>query len=186
MNNRLGDIPAWAMDDSDDDDVPNPASNGKGSDDFGGGDIEMQQQNQQPKFMENFFNEVDSIKKDIEAVSDATKKIGKINEEAISATTTDKENELSRQLRPLIDSTNKRARRTKTLLGLLKEETEKLQSEHKINASDLRYVTTTIIICTHTWHTATAAVAAEAAAEATRITITKRRAHDCLLECVLE
>ena len=138
MNNRLGDIPAWAMEDSDDeDDIPNPASNGKGGDDQpGGGDIEMA--NQQPKFMENFFNEVDSIKKDIEAVAAATKKIGKINEEAISATTTDKENELSRQLRPLIDSTNKRARRTKTLLGLLKEETEKLQQEQKINTSDLR------------------------------------------------
>ena len=54
MNNRLGDLPAWAMEDSDsdDDDVPKPSKNG--------GDIEMQdQQNNHNHYMENFFKEVD-------------------------------------------------------------------------------------------------------------------------------
>jgi t-SNARE complex subunit (syntaxin) len=136
MNNRLGDIPAWAMDDSDDDekDIPKPDGNGDDKD----GDLEMQQQQQQPKYMENFFREVDSIKVDIEAVAAATKQIGQINEEAVQSTTTEKENELSRQLKPLIETTNKRARRTKTLLGLLKEETEKLKEEKNIKPSDLR------------------------------------------------
>jgi hypothetical protein len=128
MNNRLGDVPAWAMDDSDDED--DKPSHG------GGGDVEMQKQ--QPKFMENFFREVDSIKADIEAVGAASKQIGQISEKSLGATTTAEENELSRMLKPLIDATNKRAKRTKTLLGLLKEETTKLKAEDTINGSDLR------------------------------------------------
>jgi t-SNARE complex subunit (syntaxin) len=127
MNNRLGDIPAWAMEDSDEEDVPNPES---------GGDIEMQQQ--KPQYMEDFFREVDSIKADIDAVAQASKDIAKINEQSMRATTTSEENKLSKKLKPLIDTTNKPAKRTKTLLSLLKEETEKLNSEGKLNSSDIR------------------------------------------------
>jgi hypothetical protein len=130
MNNRLGDIPAWALGDSDEEDnVPNPESSG--------GDLEMQQPNK-PQYMEDFFREVDSIKADIDAVSVAAKDIAKINEQSMRATTTSEENKLSKKLKPLIDSTNKRAKRTKTLLGLLKEETDKLKAEEKLNASDVR------------------------------------------------
>jgi len=104
-----------------------------------GGDIEMgNAPPKQAKHMEHFFREVESIKDDIEAVKKATKAIGDINEAALQATTTDQENELSRRLRPLVDSTNKRAKRTKTLLGLLKEESKKLQDENNIKPSDLR------------------------------------------------
>lgn len=129
MNDRLGDLPKWAQDDSDSEN----------------GDVEMQkqqQQSKQPTHMEHFFREVESIKDDIEAVKKATTKIGKINEQALAATTTEEENELSRQLRPLVDKTNKQAKRTKNLLGLLKEETEKLKEEKKIKQSDMRYVFT--------------------------------------------
>lgn len=127
-------MPAWAMEDSDDsdDDVPNPARNG-------GGDIEMQEQNNNHShYMENFFREVDSIKADIDAVSQASKDIAKINEQAMRATTTAEEQKLSKKLKPLIETTNKRAKRTKNLLGLLKEETEKLKAEGKLNSSDMR------------------------------------------------
>lgn len=129
MNDRLGDLGGFAGDeDEDDDQFENEA----------GGDIEMQNKPQQPSFMDHFFNEVESIKEDIDHVKKATRKIGDINEEALQATTTEKENELSNKLRPLIDSTNNRAKRTKNLLGLLKEETKKLETEQKINSSDLR------------------------------------------------
>ena len=127
MNNLLGDIPDWAKDDSDDDDP-------KEKD----GDVEMAQK--KVTIMDHFFREVDNIKADIEAVSEGAKTIDKINEEAMRATTTAEENKLSKQLKPLIDSTNNRAKRTKTLLGLLKEESEKLEKEEKLNASDLRWV----------------------------------------------
>lgn len=137
MNNLLGDIPAWALEDSDDDDDHNvpKESNGKG----GSGDIEMQTQ-QKTDYMEDFFRHVDSIKADIDVVSKASKDIAKINEQSMRATTTSDENKLSKKLKPLIDSTNKRAKGCKNLLGLLKEDTNSLKASGKLNASDIRYV----------------------------------------------
>mmetsp|Transcript_10841 Transcript_10841/g.25859 ORF Transcript_10841/g.25859 Transcript_10841/m.25859 type:complete len:308 (-) Transcript_10841:256-1179(-) len=129
MNNRLGDIPAWAMEDSDDEESASGKGNG------GGGDIEMQSK---PQYMEDFFREVDTIKSDIDAVSKAAKEIGKINEQSMRATTTSEEQKLSKMLKPLIDATNKRAKRTKNLLGLLKQETDQLKEQGKLNASDIR------------------------------------------------
>ena len=124
MNDRLGDLPAWANDSESED-----------------GDVELGSTSKNNNsIMDHFFREVDSIKQDIEAVTKATKKIGDINEAALQATTTEQENELSRQLRPLVDNTNKRAKRTKNLLGLLKEENQKLEGEGKIKQSDLRCV----------------------------------------------
>lgn len=131
MNDRLGDLPSWAVES--DDELDN---DGKKD-----GDIEMgSPAPKQPKHMEHFFREVESIKADIESVQKATKTVGDINERALQATTTDEENALSNQLRPLVNDTNKRAKRTKTLLGLLKEENKKLQDEGKIKTSDLRWV----------------------------------------------
>jgi len=135
MNDRLGDLPQWAEDEADDAFEDEHPANGKG-----GGDVEMGETSKQPKHMEHFFREVETIKVDIEAVTKATKSISKFNEQALQATTTDQENEISRKLRPLVDETNKRAKRTKTLLGLLKEETKKLQDEGKAKQSDVRYV----------------------------------------------
>eukprot|EP00521_Asterionellopsis_glacialis_P008242 CAMPEP_0195284104 /NCGR_PEP_ID=MMETSP0707-20130614/2426_1 /TAXON_ID=33640 /ORGANISM="Asterionellopsis glacialis, Strain CCMP134" /LENGTH=319 /DNA_ID=CAMNT_0040343399 /DNA_START=238 /DNA_END=1197 /DNA_ORIENTATION=+ len=142
MNDRLGDIqdaiPAWAVDDDDEDNNHDDPSNKENG---GGGDIEMGEQNkteETPKYMTHFFNEIDGIKGDIDAVKDGTKRIGEINEEALQATSTAKEAELSDLLQPLINKTNKKAKRTKTLLGLLKEENEKLKESGEIKASDLR------------------------------------------------
>lgn len=140
MNDRLGDLPDWAMEEGEEDafeDEGQPTINGK---DGAKGDIEMGERNKQPKHMEHFFREVESIKKDVEAVKRASRKIGEYNEAALRATTTEEENEISRKLRPLVDETNKRAKRTKNLLGLLKEENKKLEDEGKVKQSDLRYV----------------------------------------------
>lgn len=137
MNDRLGDLPAWAADDDDDMFEDEVDVNGGGKQE-GGGDVEMGEVNKQPKHMEHFFREVESIKADVEAVKRATRKIGEYNEAALQATTTEEENDISRKLRPLVDETNKRAKRTKNLLGLLKEENKKLQDDEKIKQSDLR------------------------------------------------
>jgi t-SNARE complex subunit (syntaxin) len=125
MNSRLNDIPAWAMEDSDDD-TPKEHN----------GDIETGKH--KPSYMDHFFREVDNIKADIEAVGNAAKHIDHINEQAMRATATSEENRLSKELKPLVVTTNNRAKRTKTLLGLLKEETEKLEKAGKLYASDLR------------------------------------------------
>ena len=150
----MGDIPAWALEDSDSDDGGGGGGVGGGGgsdpntpdwakDDGkkkGGGDIEMQKQSEASQYMTHFFREVDSINTDIKVVSQASKDIGMINEKSMRATTTAEEKALSKKLGPLISSTNKRAKQTKTLLGLLKEETEMLKKEGKLNASDIRYV----------------------------------------------
>eukprot|EP00977_Amphora_coffeiformis_P001119 scaffold227_cov165-Amphora_coffeaeformis.AAC.32 len=143
MNDRLGDLPSWALEEAQgdpsefEDERPSGKKSGrKGGDD--GGDIEMGKQNTQPKHMESFFRHVDAVKADIEAVQKASKKIGEINEATMQATTTEEENKLSQKMRPLVDKTNKQAQRTKNTLGLLKEETKKLQSEDAIKPSDLR------------------------------------------------
>lgn len=132
MNDRLGDIPAWALEE---DEAENEApADGKKE---AGGDIEMGETTQ-PKHMEHFFREVETIKQDIEAVQKASKQISEFNESALQATTTEDENAISKKLRPLVDETNKRAKRTKTLLGLLKEENKKLLDQGKVKPTDLR------------------------------------------------
>lgn len=89
-------------------------------------------------YMDHFFREMDNIKTEVGVLSQATKAIKEIHEKALSATTNEEEDDLSKQLRPVLEATNKRAQRTKTLLGLLKQETDKLREEGTLNASDLR------------------------------------------------
>lgn len=122
MNDRLGDIgtPAWAAVESDDEE----------------GDVEMAKP--QAKYMQAFFRDVDSIKADIDAVKVATQTIHQINEEAQMATTSEKENELSDRLRPLVQSTNVRAKRTKNMLALIKKETDTLKEGGEAKSSDVR------------------------------------------------
>ena len=143
MNNLMGDIPAWAADSDSDSDGGNNDWSKDNSNKKGGRDIEMQEPNDDnSQYMASFFKEVDSINADIKAVSQASKDIDIINEQSMQATTTTEEQSLSKKLSPLIASTNKLAKKTKTLLGLLKEETQELKKEGKLNASNVRYVCT--------------------------------------------
>ncbi len=130
----------WAIE-SDDEEEENAAAApppGKSS----GGDIEMGKVEEQPSHMSHFFNEIDSVKADIEFIKRATAKITKLSEEAIHATTTEKEQALSKKLKPIVTETNKRAKRTKNLIGLLKEETKNLKTEGNLKPSDERYLYT--------------------------------------------
>lgn len=133
MNNRLGDLgspPSWA----DKSDTPSG-----GGDDVEMGSTTTTTTNKQTQHMEYFFDDVDKVKNDIDGIESATRKIHYLNEQVLQATTTEAENELSKILRPLIDDTNKRAKSTKQLLSLLKEENKKLQNDNQVTASDLRY-----------------------------------------------
>mmetsp|Transcript_23283 Transcript_23283/g.64587 ORF Transcript_23283/g.64587 Transcript_23283/m.64587 type:complete len:133 (+) Transcript_23283:172-570(+) len=125
MNNL--DMPAWAVEsDSDSDD---------------GKDIEMQEtKGEDNNYMQTFFNEMDTLSKNIKDISQATKDIGMINDRSMQATTTAEEKKLSQQLTPLIRETNQKAKQTKTHLGLLKEETENKKKEKTLSPSHLRYV----------------------------------------------
>lgn len=129
----MGDMPAWAVEDSD--------SESEGDDDKKSGDVEMQQQqkdDEQQRYMTSFFTELDGIKANIKAITLASKEIEMINEKSMRATTTAEEKTLSLKLGPLVADTNNKAKKSKTLLGLLKEETDQLKEQGKLNASNAR------------------------------------------------
>jgi len=120
--------------------LPDWAHDG-GEDDGGGGDIEMGKPIEKKKDdIEKaiFFQAVEQIKNEIDSIIQATNSIEKINEQALQATTTEKEQELSKRLKKVLDGTNKQAKAAKNLLGELKIENEKLKDSGAVTGSDLR------------------------------------------------
>mmetsp|Transcript_21202 Transcript_21202/g.35092 ORF Transcript_21202/g.35092 Transcript_21202/m.35092 type:complete len:310 (+) Transcript_21202:246-1175(+) len=132
MNNRLGDLPAWADDDIDDEEEGENEEDEE--EDIEKGKVKSKQEVDK----EIFFAAVEQIKNEITQVQRATANIQKINEEAQKATTTEKEQELSKKLRSTIDKTNKQAKAAKNLLGELKHENEQLKKQKEVTTSDLR------------------------------------------------
>lgn len=92
----------------------------------------------EPAFMKDFFGIVDVVKKHILIIRQATKSIGEINQQVNLATTSDREQELSAELGPLINDTNKKASIAKSLLQKIREETEQLKSQNSVKPSELR------------------------------------------------
>ena len=77
--------------------------------------------------MSTFFQDVDEIKASIMQIKSSSKRISELNEEAVMASSMEKEKEVSSILSPLVMETNKRAKGAKTLLGALKDENEKMK-----------------------------------------------------------
>jgi t-SNARE complex subunit (syntaxin) len=167
MNDRLGDLgqsmPSWAV--SGDgggggdielgftENVPSPANTqtnasaptpslwSSDSDDFdfkATSAEENVKEVEQQGYMETFFQDVEGIKDTIAGIETATRRIGEINQESMFTTSESKERELSMEVRPLIDQTNTKAKRTKTLLTVLKEENKKLARNDTLKNSDMR------------------------------------------------
>jgi hypothetical protein len=130
MNNRLGDLPDWAMEDDEEEEQ----EEGKDEQDIEKGKVKSKQEVDK----EIFFAAVEQIKNEITQVQRAAANIQKINEEAQKATTTEKEQELSKKLRKEIENTNKQAKAAKNLLGELKNENEQLKKNNEVAASDMR------------------------------------------------
>lgn len=134
MNNRLGDLPAWANEPDDDDEEQEEEE---------GPEVDIEKgrvKSKQDVDKEIFFTAVEQIKGEIAHIITATADVEKINEQAQKATTTEKEQELSKRLRKCIDTTNKQAKAAKNLLGELKAENEQLKQQGDVSASDLRWV----------------------------------------------
>mmetsp|Transcript_914 Transcript_914/g.2226 ORF Transcript_914/g.2226 Transcript_914/m.2226 type:complete len:309 (+) Transcript_914:123-1049(+) len=130
MNNRLGDLPDWAKESDDEDEEEEH--------DVEQGKEQAKEPIQRDVDKEVFFAAVEQIQGEIAAVQKATVDIEKINEQAQKATTTEKEQELSKKLRKVIDTTNKQAKAAKNLLGDLKQENEKLKEQGSVSNSDMR------------------------------------------------
>jgi len=140
MNNRLDElVPSWAREQE--------------ADLSGGGspmeiDVDLEEgtrstsatatNSQAAEFMATFFQDVDEIKSAIATIKSATMRISDLNDEAVMATTTEKETEISSILSPLVLQSNKKAKQAKVLLGAVKAENEKLKAGKKIKPSELR------------------------------------------------
>jgi t-SNARE complex subunit (syntaxin) len=69
-------------------------------------------------------------------IKNVTKRIGEIQQQVVLATTNDKEAELSAELKPLVEETNKKANVAKQILQKLREDTEKMKiSDKNVNAN---------------------------------------------------
>ncbi len=88
--------------------------------------------------MDAFFRDVDAVKADIAHITSVTKRIGDIHEETLLSVSESREKELSQEVRGMISETNEKAKKTKTLLKVLKEETKKLEGNKTLKDSDLR------------------------------------------------
>ncbi|KAL7540050.1 hypothetical protein ACHAXR_009823 [Thalassiosira sp. AJA248-18] len=157
MNDRLaelqGDVPAWAQEDGGDDGGDIEMGQTKPSQksaedvqDFGWGkdaDDSNTASNgndapSQPEHMKQFFDDVEAIKLDIAAVTNATEQIVSLKDRAVLATSETEEAKISDSIRTLVEGTNGRAKKCKNLLGLLKEENANLKKEEKAKPTDLR------------------------------------------------
>lgn len=160
MNDRLAelqaDVPDWARDDGDGDnngDIemgsssagPKKESKKSEKQEFSWADEEESGASDQghgassqPEHMKQFFNDVEAIKGDISSVSSATEQIVSLKDKAVLATSEQEETQISDTIRTLVESTNKRAKTCKNLLGLLKQENSNLSEKKEITATDLR------------------------------------------------
>ena len=68
------------------------------------------------QFMQEFFETVEIVKQNILAIRISTKRIGEINQQVVLATTSEREAQLSTELTPLVNETNKKAALSKQLL----------------------------------------------------------------------
>jgi len=159
MNDRLaelqGGVPSWAQEDG-------GASNDDGDIEMGQGkttentaddaeDFEWGKETEdtdantngneapsQPEHMKQFFDDVEAIKSDIAAVTEATEQIITLKDQAVLATSETEEARISDTIRTLVEGTNGRAKKCKNLLGLLKEENANLKQEEAAKPTDLR------------------------------------------------
>lgn len=88
--------------------------------------------------MQEFFSDVEIVKVNIVEIRDATKKIAEINQNVLQATTNEREQDFSNELRPLVDRTNKKATVAKQMLQRLREDTESIKSSRGKQAPEVR------------------------------------------------
>lgn len=93
--------------------------------------------------MTRFFEDVDMVKKGISTIKEASSHVSMLTQEAIMATSTEKESQLSAEMKPSIEKANGQSKFTKNMLNALKEETTSLKNrldngEEVASASDIR------------------------------------------------
>jgi len=77
--------------------------------------------------MQEFFKDVELVKRLIMNIKEATKRMEDIKQQIVLTTTAERERELSKELEPLISENNKKASVAKQLLQKLRENTERMR-----------------------------------------------------------
>lgn len=93
--------------------------------------------------MPRFFEDVDMVKNGISIIKEATAQVSMLTQESIMATSTEKETQLSAEMKPSIEKANEQSKFTKNMLNALKEETTSLKirqenGERVVSTSDIR------------------------------------------------
>lgn len=85
-----------------------------------------------------FFGDVELVKKNVNMIKNVTIRISEIQQQVVLATTNDKEAELSAELKPLVEETNKKANIAKGILQKLREDTERMKAADKTGNGEIR------------------------------------------------
>lgn len=100
--------------------------------------LEVEDDSASGAFMTEFFASVETVKQSIQLISTSTRTIQGIDQRVSLATTAEKESEISKELGPEINKTNRRAKDTKDTLKRLKDETEAASKAKTAKDSELR------------------------------------------------
>jgi len=90
------------------------------------------------EFMGAFFAQVEDVKRGIAAVEQASRRIREITDERVLAVSQSAEEALSRELTPLVESSNRRLKATKELLERMAEETQQNKATLKQSEARIR------------------------------------------------
>ncbi|GAB9471472.1 hypothetical protein Gpo141_00008681 [Globisporangium polare] len=91
-----------------------------------------------PKFMEQFFKDVEDMQMDLTNISLGTQKITELNQKATLATSNTEEHAISNELTFVIESSNKNAAHAKGMLELLKKESAEKKKDKATPLSEIR------------------------------------------------
>ncbi|DBA05239.1 TPA: hypothetical protein N0F65_007401 [Lagenidium giganteum] len=91
-----------------------------------------------PKFMEQFFRDVEEMQADLSGISMGSQKITELNQKAVIATSTTEEAAISNELTLVIDSTNKQAAHAKGMLEMIKKESAEKKKDKATALSEIR------------------------------------------------
>jgi t-SNARE complex subunit (syntaxin) len=101
---------------------------------------DLSNSNGDKQFMAEFFADVEIVKKQMAVISAASVHITDINQRVVLATTAAREQELSDELKPVLNESNKKAQVAKQILQRLREDTERIKTskEGSKQASEIR------------------------------------------------
>lgn len=101
-------------------------------------DIDQSSEVGWPKFMEQFFKDVEAMQLDLASIGIATQRIAELNQRAVLATSTTEEAAISNELTLVIDQSNKHAAHAKGMLEKIKKESAEKKKDKSTALSELR------------------------------------------------